>query len=79
MRFRTLAPTRARRVTVDAGAIGELVPGDEDAILLDMDDYLFDIDNEIEPVTPAVIRELAANAIRDAQSALKLLAADGVV
>ena len=29
-------------------------------------------------VPPAVIRELAANAIRDAQSALKQLAADGV-
>lgn len=84
MRFKTLSPTRARRVfTVDAGAIGELVPAHEDAIMLDVDDDLSDIDieidTEIEPVTPAVIRELAANAIRDAQSALKQLAADGVV
>lgn len=80
MRFKSLAPTRARRVfTVDAGAIGELVPADDDAIMLDMDEYLLESDNEIEPVTPAVIRELAANAIRDAQSALKQLAADGVV
>lgn len=75
MRFRTLAP---RIFKVDAGENRELVSAYEDAIMLDMDDDLFDIGIEIEPVPPEVIRELLANAIRDAQSALKQLAADGV-
>ncbi len=50
-------------------------------IMLDMDEEPFDIDldNEIEEVPPAVIRDLVATAIRDAQSALKRLAADGAV
>ena len=50
-------------------------------IMLDMDEEPFDIDldNEIEEVPPAVIRDLVETAIRDAQSALKQLAADGVV
>ena len=39
---------------------------------------IFKVKTEIEPVPSAVIRELAANAIRDAQSALKQLAADRV-
>jgi PDZ domain len=36
-------------------------------------------DGDQQPVTAEAIRELAANAIRDAQSALRKLAADGVV
>ena len=36
-------------------------------------------ETELQPVTAEAIRELAANAIRDAQSALRKLAADGVV
>jgi hypothetical protein len=36
-------------------------------------------DGDLQPVTAETIRELAANAIRDAQSALRKLAADGVV
>jgi len=86
MRFRTLSPTRAPRVfKVEAGEEGELAPvwvGGEDfddGLMLDLDDGLFDIENEIEEVPPAVIRDLVAIAIRDAQSALKQLAADGVV
>jgi len=49
-------------------------------IMLDMDEepFYIDLDNEIEEVPPAVIRDLVATAIRDAQSALKRLAADGV-
>ena len=79
MRIRTLAPARARVFKVDARGNGELVPAD-DVIMLDMDDDLFDIDSdsEIEAVPPAVIRDLAATAIRDAQSALRQLAADGI-
>ena len=77
MRIRTLAPARARVFKVDARGNGELVPADDD-IMLDMDDDLFDIDSEIEAVPPAVIRDLAATAIRDAQSALRQLAADGI-
>jgi hypothetical protein len=38
----------------------------------------FEIDCETEAVSPALIRDLAANAIRDAQFALRQLAADGV-
>jgi hypothetical protein len=84
MRYKA-TPTRAPMVfRVDAGEVDEVAPawigeGDEDAIMLDMDDDLFGIENEIEEVPPAVIRDLAATAIRDAQSALKQLAADGVV
>ena len=50
-------------------------------IMLDMDEEpsYIDLDNETEEVPPAVIRDLVATAIRDAQSALKRLAADGVV
>jgi len=80
MRIRTLAPARAPRIfKVEAGGNGELFPGYEDAIMLDIDDDPFDFESEIAPVPPDVIRDLAANAIRDAQSALKQLAADGVV
>jgi hypothetical protein len=77
MRIRTAAPTRTRVYKVDAKGTGELVPADDD-ILFEMDDEPFDIDTEIEPIPPAVIRDLAATAIRDAQSALRQLAADGI-
>jgi PDZ domain-containing protein len=104
MRFRTMAPMRARVLKIDAdgkGADESAAMPDEDSIfldgepvmldmegpfmpdeepfILDTDDNLFDIESDIEQVPPDVIRELAANAIRDAQSALKQLAADGVV
>jgi hypothetical protein len=85
MRFRTLSPTRAPRVfKVEAGEEGDVGPvwvGEdfEDGLMLDLDDGLFNIENEIEEVPPTVIRDLVATAIRDAQSALKRLAADGVV
>ena len=77
MRIRTAAPTRTRVYKVDANGNGELVPAEDD-IMFDMDDESFDIDNEIEPIPPAVIRDLAATAIRDAQSALRQLAAAGI-
>ena len=79
MRFKTLAPARGRVFKVDARGNGELVPAEDD-IMLDMDDDPFDIDieSEVAPVPPAVIRDLAATAIRDAQSALRQLAADGI-
>jgi hypothetical protein len=77
MRIRTAAPTRTRVYKVDAKGNGELVPADDD-IMFEMDDEPFDIDTEIEPIPPAVIRDLAATAIRDAQSALRQLAADGI-
>lgn len=48
-------------------------------IMLDTEEEPFDIDNEIEDVPPSEIRDLVATAIQDAQSALKRLAADGVV
>lgn len=77
MRIRTAAPTRTRIYKVDAKGNGELVPAEDD-IMIDTDDEPFDIDTEIEPIPPAVIRDLAATAIRDAQSALRQLAADGI-
>ena len=85
MRFRTLSPTRVPRVfKVDGSDVEELAPvwsGDdlEDALMLNYDNDLFDIDSEIDEVPPSEIRDLVAIAIRDAQSALKQLAADGVV
>ena len=48
----------------------------EDAFMLEMDDDPFEFETEIEPVSAEVIRELAASAVRDAQSALRRLAAD---
>ena len=82
MRFKTLAPSRSPRIFKaetgdvfwDTGDLGDF----EDDLMLQMDDDFFDIETEIEPVSTAVIRELAATAIRDAQSALKQLAADRV-
>jgi hypothetical protein len=60
---------------LDTNAIPDL----DDDMFLDVDDDPLEIENMIEPVAPEVIRELAATAIRDAQSALKKLAADGVL
>jgi hypothetical protein len=77
MRIRTAAPTRTRVYKVDAKGNSELVPADDD-MMFEMDDEPFDIDTEIEPIPPAVIRDLAATTIRDAQSALRQLAADGI-
>src|SRR5215210_3725650 len=79
MRFKTIAPSRAPSIfKVDGGDV-YLDTGDltdyEDAQMLEMDEDPFDIDFEIEPVSSEVIRELAASAVRDAQSALKQLAA----
>ncbi len=82
MRFRTLTPSRSPRIfKVETGDVYQYT-GDltefEDEPLLEMEDDLFDIQTEIDPVPPEVIRDLAANAIRDAQSALRQLAADQV-
>ena len=41
-------------------------------------DEPFEFEDEIEPVSREVIRELAATTVRDAQVALKHLAADGI-
>jgi len=49
----------------------------DEPFLLDFDEP-FEFENEIEPVSPEVIRELAATAILDARVALKHLAADGI-
>jgi hypothetical protein len=46
--------------------------------VLDTDDEPFEFENEIEPVSPEVIRDLAATAIRSARDALARLAADGI-
>jgi hypothetical protein len=82
MRFKTLAPSKSPRIF--KAEAGDVFPetGDmtdyEDALMLEMEDYPFDIEMEIEPVSAEVIRELAANAARDAQSALRRLAAEQV-
>lgn len=80
MRFKTLAPSRTPRIfKVEGGDVlpdtGELTDY-EDELMLEMDDDVFDIEREIEPVSPAVIMELVRNAILDAQSALRQLAAE---
>jgi hypothetical protein len=77
MRIRTATPARARIFKVDARGNGVWVPA-ENEIMLDTDDELFDFEDEIAPVPPDVIRDLAWTAIRDAQSALKRLAAAGI-
>lgn len=56
----------------------DAIPDFEDGIFLDVDEDPFDIESLIEPVTPAAIRDLVSTAIRDAECALKQLAADGV-
>jgi hypothetical protein len=82
MRFKTLAPSKSPRIF--KAEAGDVFPetGDmtdyEDALMLEMEDDPFDIEMEIEPVSAEVIRELAANAVRDAQSALRRLAAEQV-
>lgn len=82
MRFKTLAPSRSPRIF--KAEAGDVFPetGDmtdyEDALMLEMEGDPFDIEMEIEPVSAEVIRELAANAVRDAQSALRQLAAEQV-
>ena len=80
MRFKTLAPSQAPGIfKVEDGEVyqdtGDLTEYEND-LMLEMDDDLFDVETEIDPVPAEVIRDLAANAIRDAQSALRQLAAD---
>ena len=82
MCFKTLTPSKSPRIfKVETGDVYQYT-GDltefEDEPLLEMEDDLFDIQTEIDPVPPEVIRDLAANAIRDAQSALRQLVADQV-
>lgn len=82
MRFKTLTPSKSPRIfKVETGDVYQYT-GDltefEDEPMLEMEDDLFDIQTEIDPVPPEVIRDLAANAIRDAQSALRQLVADQV-
>ena len=83
MRYKTLAPSKERRtfkadagdVYIDAEDLADYEDA-EDAFMLEMDDDPFQFETEIEPVSAETIRELAASAVRDAQSALKQLAAD---
>ena len=49
----------------------------DDSFILDLV-APFEFENEIEPVSPEVFRELAATAARDAQVALRRLAAAGI-
>ena len=64
-RIQLTAPMRLRN----------FAPGDlDEAFVLDFDSP-FEFEEEIEPVSPDAIRELAATAIRDARVALKQLAA----
>ncbi len=85
MRYKTLAPSMERRtfkadagyVYIDAEDLGDYQDA-EDAFMLEMDDDPFQFETEIEPVSAETIRELAASAVRDAQSALRRLAAEQV-
>ena len=53
-------------------------PEFDDSFILDLSEPI-QFDNEIEPVTPEVIRDLAASTVRDARDALAHLAAAGIV
>lgn len=85
MRYKTLAPSREWRtfkadagdVYIDAEDQADYEDA-EDAFMLEMDDDPFQFETEIEPVSAETIRELAARAARDAQSALKRLAVEQV-
>jgi hypothetical protein len=85
MRIKMLAPSKERRIFktdagdlyLDAEALADYEDA-EDAFMLEMDHDPFEFETEIEPVSAEVIRELAANAARDAQSALRRLAAEQV-
>jgi PDZ domain-containing protein len=85
MRYKTLAPSRERRtfkadagdVYIDAEDQADYEDA-EDAFMLEMADDPFQFETEIEPVSAETIRELAARAARDAQSALKRLAVEQV-
>lgn len=71
---------RAQILSRDGEVIDVGDPSDyEDGMMIDIGDEPFYIEDEVEQVPPEVIRDLAATAIRDAQSALKQLVADGVV
>jgi len=50
----------------------------DEPLLLEMDDEPFDFEMEIVPVSADTIREIAATTIRNAQCALKQLAAEGI-
>ena len=80
MRFKTLKPSEDPAIfSVENGDpywdAEDLLDYEDEPIL---DDHRFDIETEIDPVSSDVIRELAASAIRDAQSALRQLAAEQV-
>lgn len=85
MRYKTLAPSREWRtfkadagdVYIDAEDQADYEDA-EDAFMLEMDDDPFQFETEIEPVSAETIRELAARAARDAQSALRRLAVEQV-
>jgi len=85
MRYKTLAPSKERRtfkadagdVYIDAEDQADYQDA-EDAFMLEMDADPFEFETEIEPVSAETIRELAASAVRDAQSALKRLAVEQV-
>jgi len=80
------------RITTDGGepeSLLDQMPDLEDPIFLDnepdLEPFILDLEepmefeNEFEPVSPEVIRELAATAARDARFALEHLAAAGIV
>jgi len=52
---------------------------DFEYLLPDLDYEQFDFEDEIEPVSPDAIRDLAATAVRDARVALKQLSEAGIV
>jgi len=76
----------APRVRTMAGEPGTAIMFDDTSdIISDIDepfvvdfDEPFEFEEEIEPVNPEVIRELAATAARDARVAIEQLAADGI-
>ena len=72
-RMRTMAPVRVREQPFIFDDTFEL----DEPFAIDFDEP-FEFENEIEPVSPEAIRELAATAILDARVALRHLAADGI-
>ena len=76
LRTRIQLRTMPRREAGDSFMLDDMEDFDEPFIL--GFDEPFEFEDEIEPVSREVIRELAATTVRDAQVALKHLAADGI-
>lgn len=74
-RVRTMAGEPGTEIMFDD--MSDIISDIDEPFVVDFDEP-FEFEEEIEPVSPEVIRELAATAARDARVAIEQLAADGI-